>query len=1275
MVADNSSFNLPFVVSGQVNLQKSGVPTSSLMHFLHEFRLAPPQGSSASKIAPEFILGIQEPDTSPHTKVRGLDRRQHLFFDQSAATVRAALFASKSLAMWPVPAFTDGDMATALWKTRRPGLEESAATVRAALFASKSLAMWPVPAFTDGDMATALWKTRRPGLEEVYVASVYLDITAKKIVWPLRLVRLVEHCNNSNSQLLLLMDANSHSPWWGSPEANDRGKIMEELILVHNLAVLNTGSKPTFRNRNTPGTHPDVSLATPTLSDLVSNWRVSDGVVGSDHQMILFHIDLKSAKPPKRRNFHRGDWDTFQSRINDWPRKEPQLWSVPILEEEAQAFTSKLTKVLNTTHPLRRQRHSVSSQKWWSGELNSLHHTMTRLQKTFYKKRSDESHERFKEARRAFKKASRQAKRKSWKSFTEDSTDPKKVAQLIKVVQHQANKSLGLLHDDQGQTLTPEGSMNLLADTHFPGCLPRPLIRPLEPPPAWPLRDIDHPDVSFITAERVTNAVHSFNGYKAPGPDGIPAIVYQKLDDAALSRLTNIFKASVILGYTPAAWRQSNVIYIPKPGKPDYGVARAFRPITLINVVFKFLERVIYWHLQTSVFSTHPLHRNQFGFRKGRSTESALSKLTGIIESAFQNKQFAIGVFLDIQGAFDNARPENILEGLKAKSVPEFLVDWYKHYLCNRSMTASHGGVTIARRFDEGLVHCIGFADDGALVISGPKLHVLASRMQRAINAATDWGALQSLTFSTAKTTAMLFHRKVVPTHPPPLMINGTAVPWSSEVKYLGLTLDPGLTWHLHVTRRTQKARGILIKYRNAIGKIWGSPPKMSKWAYTGVVRPMVSYGCLVWAHAVDRTYTKAALTKLNRLALLSLGHFRRSTPTAGLEVMTLTLPLPLFIKQTAAIAHKRTELMCSNTHYALRPRHSFGHRQVSASFLTNIGFDDFESDSIPTVQSWDRQFVVELCSFASGKPVQEGDLHLFTDGSRLNNASGSGFVALDSKTRKELVSQHFHLKQATVAQCETHAIKRAAHWLASLPGHRSIILFSDSQSTIRALANPMVNSSLLLNTIEALNEAGRHHTVRIRWIKAHAGHDGNELADSLAKQGAADPSKEVTDIPYTPWNLVKSNIQSLVLEYWDSSWSQLTTCRQTKQWFPKIDKAKSKSLLDLGRREISACTQLITGHNFMRRHEAIVAQYDTQEFSEYAECRLCMEDEETSFHIVAECPALQHIRTECFNTLFLPEPVGDWTVAKLLRFLRISPVSNCFGLAVEGELDPSHPW
>ncbi len=59
-------------------------------------------------------------------------------------------------------------------------------------------------------------------------------------------------------------------------------------------------------------------------------------------------------------------------------------------------------------------------------------------------------------------------------------------------------------------------------------------------------------------------------------------------------------------------------------------------------------------------------------------------------ESAIIQKQFALGVFLDIQGAFDNVSIDTVIKGMKDKNLPNIFINWYRSYLSYRTVTVDH---------------------------------------------------------------------------------------------------------------------------------------------------------------------------------------------------------------------------------------------------------------------------------------------------------------------------------------------------------------------------------------------------------------------------------------------------------------------------------------------------------------------------------------------------------------------------------------------------------
>ena len=140
----------------------------------------------------------------------------------------------------------------------------------------------------------------------------------------------------------------------------------------------------------------------------------------------------------------------------------------------------------------------------------------------------------------------------------------------------------------------------------------------------------------------------------------------------------------MLLGYTPTKWKECKIVFIPKPGKDTYGSAKSWRPISLTNYLLKTLEKVCSWHMD-EMLQAHPVHQRQYGFRDKRNTETSLFNIVNYIGKYIFNGQHVIGVFLDIQAAFDTINPDKVRTSLLDHGGNPTLVSWYYNYIkhCN----------------------------------------------------------------------------------------------------------------------------------------------------------------------------------------------------------------------------------------------------------------------------------------------------------------------------------------------------------------------------------------------------------------------------------------------------------------------------------------------------------------------------------------------------------------------------------------------------------------
>ena len=152
---------------------------------------------------------------------------------------------------------------------------------------------------------------------------------------------------------------------------------------------------------------------------------------------------------------------------------------------------------------------------------------------------------------------------------------------------------------------------------------------------------------------------------------------------------------------------------------------------------------------------------------------------------------------------------------------------------------------TLLNLFNSGPTKIIGFADDGALLITGQDPTTMTELMQKALDLCQAWGTKHGLSFSPHKTAAIIFTHKYNIPHNlfKPLYIEGRDIAYTKETKYLGITLDSKLSFNSHVINKVNKGKGLLMQYKHEILKNWNSSNYATKWIYTAMIRPIITYG------------------------------------------------------------------------------------------------------------------------------------------------------------------------------------------------------------------------------------------------------------------------------------------------------------------------------------------------------------------------------------------------------------------------------------------------
>ena len=208
-----------------------------------------------------------------------------------------------------------------------------------------------------------------------------------------------------------------------------------------------------------------------------------------------------------------------------------------------------------------------------------------------------------------------------------------------------------------------------------------------------------------------------------------------------------------------------------------------------------------------------------------------------------------------------------------------------------------------------------------------------------------------------------------------------------------------------------------------------------------------------------------------------------------------------------------------------------------------------------------------------------------------------------------------------------------------------------DSQAALKSLSNPITSSDLVRKAKRLLNALGANNEILLQYIQAHKGWQNNETADKLANEGV---HMELIpeNIPAPSKCSIKATIESLIKEEWIQLWQNDPQYRQTKYFIAKPSRVRALLLLQNPRETLGRMIRYLTGHAFLRYHNAIVLQ-DRNPPQGDNSCRLCEDPEmdETPHHIITECDRLCQWRAENLGVYILGE-YPQWEPKSMAKFL-----------------------
>jgi len=159
------------------------------------------------------------------------------------------------------------------------------------------------------------------------------------------------------------------------------------------------------------------------------------------------------------------------------------------------------------------------------------------------------------------------------------------------------------------------------------------------------------PITPFSPAE-VSAMIASLNVRKTPGYDLISGKALQELPHKAVFLLTTLYNSMLRLSYHPLLWKFTQIIMVPKPGKPAHDVTYN-RPISLLPIPSKVFERLLLKRLRSDVDLSLLIPSYQFGLRPGHSPIQQAHRFVHEIVKSLEDRTLCTAVFLDVAQAFD----------------------------------------------------------------------------------------------------------------------------------------------------------------------------------------------------------------------------------------------------------------------------------------------------------------------------------------------------------------------------------------------------------------------------------------------------------------------------------------------------------------------------------------------------------------------------------------------------------------------------------------------
>jgi len=436
-----------------------------------------------------------------------------------------------------------------------------------------------------------------------------------------------------------------------------------------------------------------------------------------------------------------------------------------------------------------------------------------------------------------------------------------------------------------------------------------------------------------VTEHELNNLIISLNGKKSCGPDNISPQLVKENCAVLVAPLVYLYNLSFENGVVPDDLKIARVIPLFKKG--DDTSPSNYRPISLLSIFNKLLEKLVYKRVLGFLMKNNVLYNYQFGFRKNYSTSLALMDVINNCYSNLALNNKAAGIFFDLQKAFDSVNHRILLDKLYHYGIRGVMYLWFENYLTNRKQytfvnnvcselgNVAHGvpqgsvlGPLLFILYVNDLANVVPdnqlkmFADDINLFIFDSNMNKLEVKANNYLKMMNIWFPANKLSLNINKTCYSVFSRNKLSATDTELnlYIGNQKIAKTMNCKYLGIFIDENLNWKIHIDyiyKKLIKFTGIFYKIRDVV------PAVCLKKLYFAFIYPHILYGIEVYGTASLAALDK--LYKLNNKILRILLKRKMDSPVKDLYVCYNTLPVySLYKMQILIFVHKCLHHKCN---------------------------------------------------------------------------------------------------------------------------------------------------------------------------------------------------------------------------------------------------------------------------------------------------------------------------------------------------------------------------